>query len=454
MIYKDTDLKKIPNKNKKSKRFGVIGNPIAHSMSSALHKEFFSLTGVTDAEYLTVQVEDLKDSVDLLKEKFDGFNVTVPYKVEIMKYLDVIDGSAKKIGAVNTVVVKDGKATGYNTDVDGFSATLEMDGIDVKDRDCLIIGYGGASKAVACALSARGANIFVTGRDEDKIDSFIAELDAAGIYATKDVAVKKGYHAVINATPVGMSPKTDATPVDADKISDIEYYFDLIYNPRRTKLMRQLDEKGIKTRDGLLMLVIQGAVAEKHFLKNNINVRNIVETHLRIAGKMLKEKLEKAGKKDIIFIGFMGSGKTTIAMDIGRYLDMQVVDLDAVIANKYGSISGIFDKNGEEYFRNIEHKTLKECVGKGIIISTGGGIVENSENKDMLTSPDAFVIYLNCDFEIIRKRVKGSDRPLFRDEDKAYELYKKRDEKYREVADHVVDSDFGEEETVKAIFGY
>ena len=169
--------------------------------------------------------------------------------------------------------------------------------------------------------------------------------------------------------------------------------------------MRQLDEKGIKTRDGLLMLVIQGAVAEKHFLKNNINVRNIVETHLRIAGKMLKEKLEKAGKKDIIFIGFMGSGKTTIAMDIGRYLDMQVVDLDAVIANKYGSISGIFDKNGEEYFRNIEHKTLKECVGKGIIISTGGGIVENSENKDMLTSPDAFVIYLNCDFEIIRKRV-------------------------------------------------
>lgn len=454
MIYKDNDIEKLENLGEKSKRFGVIGNPIDHSMSSVLHNEFFELTGVENTEYLTVRIENLEKSFSLLKNKFDGFNVTVPYKVEIMKYLDKIDENAEKIGAVNTVVIENGKAVGYNTDIDGFLSTLDIDGVDVKNKDCLIIGYGGVSKAVAYALYLRGANVFITGRNEDKIDALIEELASVGVSAKKDIAVTGRYYAVINATPVGMSPNIDIAPIDAEKISDIEYYFDLIYNPRRTKLMRELGKKGVKVRDGLLMLIVQGAVAEKHFLENRISIRDIVEVYLRVSGKMLRDKLVKMGKKDIIFVGFMGSGKTTIAMDIGKYLGMDVVDLDAVISNKYGSISGIFDKNGEEYFRNIENKTLKEYIGKGKIISTGGGIVENEDSKEMLTRSDAFVIYLDCDFEIIRKRVKGSDRPLFRDEEKAFELYKNRDEKYRSVADYIVESDFGEEVTVEEIFGY
>lgn len=451
-IYKDEDIALLP---KQRERYCVIGKPIGHSFSGILHNMFFRLSGHNEAEYLKVEISNLDSSIDNLKDKFDGFNVTVPYKIDIMKYLDEIDEKARIIGSVNTVKVEDGKLIGYNTDIDGFMRTLERDGIDVNGKKCLVIGYGGVAKTVAYALSTCGGEVYIAGRNQDKIDVFCKILQEAGVKVNSDTQLNNSYDIVVNATPVGMFPNISDTPVDTSRLKGVKYCFDLIYNPRRTRFMREMAMQGAKLRDGLYMLIVQGAVAEEEYFGKKIDVDIVDNVYRKVAANEFVSRLKARGINNIVLIGFMGSGKSTVGKALGDLLEgCKLVDTDNLIEEKYGKISDIFDSYGETRFREIEHDVLAETLQdeEFKIISTGGGIVENHANNDILKNSNNIIIYLSATFNKLKERAMGSGRPLFRDEHKAFELYNSRLKKYESLSDTVINAEDSIENQIDELF--
>ncbi len=233
------------------KKYALIGEKLSHSYSPLLHSEIFKDLNI-DATYelLEVKEDELSKVIDNLKKGiYSGYNVTIPYKKVIMKYLDVITDEAKAIGAVNTISYKDGKVIGYNTDYYGFKETVIKNNIDVLNKDCYILGTGGASLAVNKALIDLGAKVKYVSRNQ--IGKNIISYD--------DLYKIKNPYLVINTTPVGMYPNVSSSPLDSNYAKDIKYLIDIIFNPKKTKLM--IDSNS--NINGLLMLVGQAIKAEE-----------------------------------------------------------------------------------------------------------------------------------------------------------------------------------------------
>ncbi len=258
----------------------LIGDPVEHSVSPQMHNAAFAHLSLRYMyDLMQVKPEDLENAVDELRAShIQGFNVTVPHKEAIIKYLDGMDKLSTKIGAVNTVYNKEGRLYGYNTDAQGFMESLTTDaGIDPKRKKVLILGAGGAARAIAVALTqAKAGQVTVFDTDEAKAQALVAHLQKefpkrpAFLVHGKDElneAVRKS-HVVINATPVGMSPNVDESPLGDDvPLSSKQLVYDLVYNPAETKLMKMAAAKGAKAVSGLGMLVRQGAAALKIFTK-------------------------------------------------------------------------------------------------------------------------------------------------------------------------------------------
>ncbi|HID47729.1 MAG TPA: shikimate dehydrogenase, partial [Methanococcaceae archaeon] len=253
--------------NSKTKLLGLIGHPVEHSLSPVMHNRALKDKNLNYV-YLAFDVHPnkLKYVVDGAKAlgTFKGFNVTVPYKVEVINYLDKLDREAQLIGAVNTVKIEDSIATGYNTDGLGARMALEEEIGKVKGKDILIVGAGGAARAVAFEL-AKDNNITVVNRTVER-----AKLLAEEIWRKLNRKVNYGdlkvdlrdYHILIHATPVGMYPHVNVKPViDLEGIPRDMVVMDLIYNPRETALLREAKKRGAKTINGIGMLVYQGALA-------------------------------------------------------------------------------------------------------------------------------------------------------------------------------------------------
>jgi len=252
---------------------GIIGDPLEHTMSPVMHNAAFREMGV-DYLYVpfTVKKEKLGKAIEGMRAlNIRGLNVTIPHKVAVIQFLDELDDLADKIGAVNTIVNDDGVLRGYNTDATGFLQALLERGIEPRGKNVVVLGAGGASRAISFSLADRGAHLVILNR--------LLELDWAKELAsrisqtfTKEVKALKldrenlagalsKADILVNATSVGMSPNIDETPVTSSLLKPDTIVFDTVYNPIKTRLQREAEEAGATTISGLDMLIWQGALA-------------------------------------------------------------------------------------------------------------------------------------------------------------------------------------------------
>ena len=334
-------------------KFGLLGRTLGHSFSPRIH----SALGNTNYELFEREPSQLQEF--FADPELQGINITIPYKVNALEACDVVDPRAERIGCVNTMVRKDGKWHGYNTDYDGFVFTLQHAGIDVASKECIILGDGASSATVHVALEDLGAkNIVHLSR---KTAPFYG--DAPNYYETAQI--------IINCTPIGMYPHNPANLIDITQFSKLEGVVDLIYNPRRTILLLQAEMMEIPHCDGLPFLVAQGVEAANHFQGESFGTKEIEQ----ILRDMRREK------ENIILIGMPGVGKTTVGKALGEEMGRTCVDVDHELEKEIGDISTYITEQGEPAFREKEAEMIaKFGTQTGLIISTGGGCVTVPKN--------------------------------------------------------------------------
>ena len=334
-------------------KFGLLGRTLGHSFSPRIHNAL----GNTNYELFEREPSQLQEF--FANPELQGINITFPYKVNALEACDVVDPRAKRIGCVNTMVRKDGKWHGYNTDYDGFVFTLKHAGIDVSGKECIILGDGASSATVHVALEDLGAKS-ITHLSRKTAPLY---TDAPNYYETAQI--------IINCTPIGMYPHNPASLIDIMQFSKLEGVVDLIYNPRRTVLLLQAEMMDIQHCDGLPFLVAQGVEAANHFQGESFGTKEIEQ----ILRDMRREK------ENIILIGMPGVGKTTVGKAIGKKMGRTCIDVDQELAKEIGDISKYITEQGEVAFREKEADMIAKLgTQTGIVISTGGGCVTVPKN--------------------------------------------------------------------------
>lgn len=396
----------------------LIAKKLGHSFSKPIHNALADYS----YEYKELEENELKGFFE--KKEFDGLNVTIPYKRAVMEYLDEISEEAQKIGAVNTIVNKNGKLTGYNTDYYGFCYEIKESGADIKDKDVVVLGNGGASKTVVCVLADMGAKSVRTATS--------SELRAGDVEKYYDA------HIVINATPVGMYPDTGIAVVDINKFTKCEAVLDLIYNPSKTQLLLNAEKLGIKTANGLGMLVAQAKRGCEIFTGESVEDIKITK---------IRSSIEKQ-TKNIVLVGMPGSGKSTVGKDLAEKMNREFFDCDEEIARWGETPAELVEKYGEEHFRQIETQVLRElCKKSGCVIATGGGAVTRERNYDIIHQ-NATVVFIERDI----KKLATNGRPLSQGgKEKLFNMYKIRYPLYKKFSHFSVQSQEHSEKTAKLI---
>jgi len=335
---------------------GLLGRKLGHSYSPQIH----NLLG--DYAYCLYEKEPEEIEIFLKQGDFSGLNVTIPYKKAVIPYLDELTPQASTLGAVNTIVRRDGHLIGHNTDYFGFKAMTQMLPVDLAEKKVLVLGSGGASNTAAAVLKEHGANVVIISRNgEDNYHNLARHRDA---------------QIIVNTTPVGMYPNTGASPVDLDLFPDLQGVLDVIYNPSRTQFLMDAEKRSIPIVNGLLMLVAQAKEASEWFTGSLIpdsRIQNIYD--------ILNEQMA-----NLILIGMPGCGKSTVGRLVAEALNKTFVDADEKIVEEAGkTIPEIFAQSGEEGFRNWETQILSDLGRQsGLVIATGGGCVTKSRNYDLL----------------------------------------------------------------------
>ena len=273
---------------RKKKKLGLLGEKLGHSYSKEIHEIFFKLTGKNASyELIEKEIDVLPAFIQELREgKFDGINVTIPYKTEMMEYMDRISDSAEKIGAVNTITVKNGELIGDNTDYSGFLKTLQLNDINVKDGKVLMLGTGGAAKAVYNVLIDEGAkNIYLATISEN--DSFeIRKGDRLIHYS--EIRNVRNVNLIVNCTPVGMYPAINMTPLEDVNMINTDCVVDIIYNPEETVLMKKYMERNVKAVNGLIMLIFQAIKSEEIWNDEKYDDEILQNIHKELSEKLYK----------------------------------------------------------------------------------------------------------------------------------------------------------------------
>jgi len=334
-------------------KFGLLGRTLGHSFSPRIHNAL----GNTNYELFEREPSQLQEF--FADQELQGINITFPYKVNALEACDVVDPRAERIGCVNTMVRKDGKWHGYNTDYDGFVFTLKHAGIDVSGKECIILGDGASSATVHVALEDLGAKS-ITHLSRKTAPLY---TDAPNYYETAQI--------IINCTPIGMYPHNPASLIDIMQFSKLEGVVDLIYNPRRTVLLLQAEMMDIPHCDGLPFLVAQGVEAANHFQGESFGTKEIEQ----ILRDMRREK------ENIILIGMPGVGKTTVGRAIGKEMGRTWLDVDHELEKEIGNVSTYITEQGEATFREKEAEMIAKLgTQTGLVISTGGGCVTVPKN--------------------------------------------------------------------------
>lgn len=380
-------------------QYGLIGEKLGHSFSKIIHEK------LADYTYDLHPLPKQELASFLEKKEFRAINVTIPYKIDVMPYLYEIDQRAQAVGSVNTIVNRNGNLYGYNTDFGGFLYLLKHNNIDVKNKKVLVLGKGGASKAIIAVLHYLQAKQIITVYYKQSNDAITYE-QCQKLHNDADV--------IINTTPVGMYPNLDGCPIDLELYTNCNAVVDIIYNPIKTKLLLEAQKHNMIAVGGLEMLIAQAKYAVEIFLNTSIPEYKIDD----IYKEMLFEK------KNVVLIGMPSSGKTTIGAELAKLLYKDFVDIDAQIVSKIGMpISNYFEQYGENAFREIETEVTKEFAGKNnIVISTGGGCIKKPENM-LYLSMNGVILLVERD---LSKLIVGEGRPLSSSINAIEKMYQER----------------------------
>jgi len=396
---------------------GLLGRKLGHSYSPQIHSHL----GSYSYELFEKEPEELESF--LLNGDFTAINVTVPYKKDVIPFLDELSPVAARMGAVNTIVRRDGKLSGHNTDYFGFLTMVRDSGLDVMGKTVLVLGSGGASNTAVAVLTELGANVIIISRSgENNYQNLHLHWDAS---------------LIVNTTPVGMYPNVGASPIDLAEFPKLEGVLDVVYNPARTQLLLDAEKRGLVTRNGLLMLVAQAKEAAEWFTGTNIEDSIILPIH-----RLLRNQME-----NIVLIGMPGCGKSTVGRALAEKCGKTFVDADEALVVMAGrSIPVIFSADGEDAFRAMETKTLAS-LGKqsGLVIATGGGCVTRSENYPLLQQ-NGSIFWLTRDLT----KLPTDGRPLSQSS-KLETMYQIRRPMYEAFANHIISNDGDLQETIDAI---
>ena len=422
------------------KKYNLLGEKLSHSYSAVIHS-FFGL------DYSLRELPPEKLSEFVKSRKFDGLNVTIPYKKSIVPLLDEVDGIAEKTGAVNTVLNKNGKLIGYNTDYYGMKYALEAAKITLKGKNVLILGGGGAGiVAEKLAIDEGAASVEIVSRK--------GKLNYENIYDREKTQV------IINATPVGTFPFADGAACDVSRFKNLEGAFDCVYNPFRSKFVLDAEKIGARACGGLTMLVAQAVYSEKIWGETtggiadgtaektaDITADGSAETadcenKIRaVLGEVLKRET------NISLVGMPGAGKTTVGRILAEKLGMKFCDTDEEIEKIAGeSPEKIIEKYGEERFREIETEVAESLSSlRGVVIATGGGTILREKNVEKLRSCGV-VIWLGRDLNLLAQnnRPLSKNMPISR-------LFKQREEYYVAASDKKIENDKAAEKTAEKI---
>ena len=328
------------------KTYGLLGRKLSHSFSPRIH----ALLGTYAYELFEKEPEELE--LFVRSGEYTALNVTVPYKELVIPFLDTLTPKAQEIGAVNTIIRRNGQLIGDNTDYYGFVQMLMHTQVQLRGEKALILGSGGAAKTVHAVLSDLGAAQVVTisRHGKDNYDSIARHFDAG---------------LIVNATPVGMYPENYAAVLDLSEFTRCTCVLDLIYNPAKTRLLLQAEALGMRTQNGLWMLVAQAKRAAELFMQEEIPDSKIGEI----------DRILSMENRNIVLIGMPGCGKSTAGTLLAERTGRRLYSLDAEIEKEACMlIPEIFAQYGEEYFRALETKILRAIAKKpGIILDCGGG---------------------------------------------------------------------------------
>ena len=411
--------------------YGCIGEHLGHSFSKEIHN------ALADYDYTLHELtpEELKEF--MTEKSFKAINVTIPYKKDVIPYLDWISAEAKAINAVNTIVNKDGKLYGYNTDFYGLSALIEREGVSLKGKKVAILGSGGTSNT-AYAVSQRMEASLVLRVSRGNKEGFVTYDDLYEKHSDIEV--------LINTTPCGMYPNICKAAVDIKKLPDLSAVFDAVYNPLSSQLIVDAKSQGITAVGGLYMLVSQAAYAVEKFTDAPVDECKVEDVYRNL----YKDKM------NIVLIGMPASGKTSVGMALADTLGKKFVDTDdLIIKSEKMTIPEIFSQKGEKAFREIEYREILEASkSNSSIVATGGGAVLNKKNIEALKG-NGRVYFINRPLEML---VATSDRPLSSNKADLEKRYNERYSLYTEYADVVIDGTGTVEEVAKRIeadyYGY
>ncbi len=404
--------------------YGLIGEKLGHSFSPEIHGRIASYS------YELREISRGELGAFMQARAFDAINVTIPYKTDVIPYLDEIDPRAARIGAVNTVVNRAGKLYGYNTDYDGMAYLVRSVGAEVVGKKVVILGSGGTSLTAQALMNDLGAacvlRVSRTARGTGTVtyeEVYASHTDAA---------------LIVNTTPVGMYPNPDGMAIDLARFPSLLGVIDAVYNPLRTALVEAAQARGIPATGGLGMLVAQAVRASEHFTGDSYPDTRIDE----ILRDMTREK------EHIILIGMPASGKSTVGRMVAERMGRDFVDIDAEIVRTAGrDIPAIFREEGEAYFRDLEQEVLSRVLftRTGCVVATGGGVPLRAENvRAMHRTGQVFWLDRSCDLLI-----PTADRPTASDREAIEKRYRERYGIYRTTADVRIDGD-GTAEAVAA----
>ena len=397
---------------------GLLGRKLGHSYSPQIHGQLASYS------YSLFEKEPEELEGFLKNGNFLGLNVTIPYKKDVIPFLDQLSPVARRLGAVNTIVRRgDGSLVGHNTDYFGFRYLVQQSGLDVRGKKVLVLGSGGASNTAVAALQELGARVVIISRS--------GENNYGNLHLHANASV------IVNTTPVGMYPNTGVSPIDLGCFPQLEGVLDVVYNPARTQILLDAENRGLVAMNGLWMLVAQAKESAEWFSGETIPDSRIVQIHAALRAQM----------ENIILVGMPGCGKTTIGRLLARETGKQFVDADEALEARVGrKITDIIPTDGEAAFRCLETETLAE-LGKqsGFVIATGGGCVTQERNYPLLHQ-NGTILWLTRALD----KLPTEGRPLSQT-GKLQQMLATRQPMYRRFADAVIENDGTVEETLAQI---
>ena len=401
----------------KMKTYGLLGQRLLQSLSPEIHRELGNF------RYELFQLTPDKLDEFFERKEFSGLNVTSPYETEVIRYCDELTPRAAAIGSVDTITVdENGRLTGDNCEYDGFAYTLKKCGIDVSGQKVLIFGSGESARTVKAVVRDIGAREIVTVTE-------MGQVNYENFYEHSDANI------IINSTHTGMYPHNGEKLCDLRKFPEIRGVLDLVYNPRRTRLICQAEDMKIPNSDSLSMLVAQHYMTEIKF--------GLIEPDEELMKATYKTMSDR--RKNIIFVGLTGCGKTTIAKVVAAKLGRPCIDVDKLIEMKAGlPLPAIFGAYGEKYYRELETETLKKITRNGgQVIATESGAVLNEDNLYYLRQ-NGYIVWLTRDLE----ELQLNGVYLARNLNALKRIYDERSPIYKEIADITVEVTDNAEKTV------